>query len=297
MNIFSRRATFFKLGAVLVLPLCFALLPVSCTKANEEPAASQPLLPLILAQPSEVTVRSPERATFTVEAEGENLVYQWKRKGIEIPGATYPTYQTPPTSHRDDGTEFTVEISNDYGSVESEAVYLQVEESLLPVIALQPVDTQASLLKRAFFKVGATGRGDMAFQWKKNGRKIPGAHANSYRTLPVSLDDNGDVYTVAIRNEYGTVESDPATLTVSSCCGTVPDIKRFDVNDTYIRQGQTCKLMWNVDGTDYVSIDNGIGVVSEHGYMYVNPRRTTTYTLRAKNGFDSQYASVTVRVQ
>ena len=61
-------------------------------------------------------------ATFAVSATGSEgggaLVYQWKKNGTDIPGATSSTYTTPATSNADIAAElvFSVAVSNSAGT-------------------------------------------------------------------------------------------------------------------------------------------------------------------------------------
>ena len=83
--------------------------------------------PGIGAQPQEVTVAPGESATFTVVASGaEPLSYQWQRDGVDIPGATGPTYTLSAASEADDGAAFRVIVSNASGSVTSSEATLTV---------------------------------------------------------------------------------------------------------------------------------------------------------------------------
>ena len=84
-------------------------------------------VPGISAQPEPVTVAPGESATFTVVASGaEPLIYQWQRDGVDIPGATEPTYTLAPASAADNGAAFRVIVSNASGSVASSVATLTV---------------------------------------------------------------------------------------------------------------------------------------------------------------------------
>jgi hypothetical protein len=83
--------------------------------------------PAITQQPRNQTVVEEQRATFKVKATGSDpLSYQWKKNDADIPGATRASYVTPPATLSDDGTRFSVVVSNTAGSVTSRTARLRV---------------------------------------------------------------------------------------------------------------------------------------------------------------------------
>lgn len=87
---------------------------------------SEPVAPSIAAQPRSQTAAEGETATFTVQADGYPLDYQWKRDGQVIEGSTGASLSVGPVSEVDDGASFTVTISNEVGSVTSDPATLTV---------------------------------------------------------------------------------------------------------------------------------------------------------------------------
>ncbi len=84
--------------------------------------------PVITTQPRSVTVRVGGTATFKVTATGTPpLSYQWLKNGTTIPGATKPTYKTPPVTTADNGSVFAVVVSDVNGSVRSDDATLKVK--------------------------------------------------------------------------------------------------------------------------------------------------------------------------
>lgn len=65
-------------------------------------------------------------ATFSVNAGGTSLHYQWKKDGAAITGATSATYTTPATQFSDSGSTYTVTVSNSSGSVTSNNAKLTI---------------------------------------------------------------------------------------------------------------------------------------------------------------------------
>jgi len=54
------------------------------------------------------------------------LTFQWIREGMEIPGATNPTYSFQ-TTMADNAVVFMVKVSNNFGSVTSSGATLTVQ--------------------------------------------------------------------------------------------------------------------------------------------------------------------------
>lgn len=68
-----------------------------------------------------------QTATFTVTASGSSLVnYQWQKGSTVIAGATFASYTIPPASTFDNGSKYSVVVSNSAGSVTSNAATLSV---------------------------------------------------------------------------------------------------------------------------------------------------------------------------
>ena len=92
----------------------------------ELPADAAPLS--IDHGPLSVTASVGQAATFIVNASGAApLSYQWLRNGVDIPGATTPTYTVPFVSMSDNGVSFTVRVWNGSAQVMSSPATLFVQ--------------------------------------------------------------------------------------------------------------------------------------------------------------------------
>lgn len=89
---------------------------------------SDPTVLGITTQPASQSVLVGQTATFTVVATGTGtLTYQWLLGGVAIPGATSATYTTPATVLADNGSSFTVQVTDaTTASVTSTAAILTV---------------------------------------------------------------------------------------------------------------------------------------------------------------------------
>jgi hypothetical protein len=84
-------------------------------------------VPFIRAHPVSRFVRPASAVTFSVDASGASpLIYQWRKNGINIPGAQGAAYTLASVQLADAG-EFSVVVSNAAGSVTSQAATLRVQ--------------------------------------------------------------------------------------------------------------------------------------------------------------------------
>jgi len=89
--------------------------------------------PVILTQPSNVTVNAGQSGQFSLTATGTNpLFYEWDistnqgQSFSPIGAPNTPSYATPPTTVSDNGTRFRCVVSNTNGSIASQDVVLNV---------------------------------------------------------------------------------------------------------------------------------------------------------------------------
>jgi Immunoglobulin domain len=178
--------------------------------------------PEITGQPAVQTVTVGQAATFTVTATGTApFTYQWYKGGVAISGATSNSYTTPATVSTDNGSLYSVTVTNSAGITTSAPATLTVAAGgttvnpTAPTITGQPVGQTITVGQTATFTVTATGTGPISYQWYKGGVAVSGATSSSYTTPPTVSGDNGSLYTVAVTGTAGTVTSAPATLTVN----------------------------------------------------------------------------------
>jgi formylglycine-generating enzyme required for sulfatase activity len=85
------------------------------------------LRPEITAQPQSQTAHTDSNVTFGVSAEGKYLSYQWQKNGFDLAGETSPTLVVTEASASLHDGNYSVVVSNDFGSVASQSTSLQVE--------------------------------------------------------------------------------------------------------------------------------------------------------------------------
>jgi hypothetical protein len=235
--------------------------------------------PAITSQPLSQSVMVGQTAIFNVAATGTApLSYQWRKNGTAISGATSSSYITPATTSSDNGTQFTVVVSNSAGSATSNAATLTVNASAVaPTITTQPTSQTVTAGQTATFTVSATGTAPLSYQWRKNGTAISGATSSSYTTPATTSSDNGAQFTVVVSNSAGSITSNPATLTVSAAA-VAPSITTQPASRT-VTAGQTAAFTVAATGTaplTYQWKKNGTAISGATSSSYTTPATTSS---------------------
>ena len=182
--------------------------------------------PEITTQPQAVSVKEGEKATFSVEAAGKDIKYQWQVKKndgndfVNIEGATSATYTTDAVSMDNNGFEYRCVLENVGGTTTTEAAVLTVTEEIAE-IKVQPKGTAVMAGKTATFTVETSGNG-ISYQWqvdKNDGNdfvNIEGATAATYTTAETNKDYDGFKYRCVVTNTGGSVTTEAAVLHVHS---------------------------------------------------------------------------------
>src|SRR6267378_1267021 len=238
-----------------------------------------PVVPTITTQPVSQTVTAGQTATFAAVASGTApLSYQWQKNGVAISGATSSNYTTPATTTSDNGSSFSVVVTNTAGTVASSAATLTVNPaSVSPTITTQPGSQTATAGQTATFTAVAAGTAPLSYQWRKNGVNIAGATLSSYTTPATTTSDSGSTFSVVVTNNAGTVTSSAATLTVNPA-PVAPTITTQPANQT-VTAGQTATFTVTAAGTaplTYQWQKNGVNIAGATSTSYTTPATTTS---------------------
>ena len=171
-------------------------------------------LPVITTQPQSQSVLTNGTPTFFVLATGTPApFYQWRKNNVAISGAKHASYTTPPVVLGDNGSQFSVSVSNSAGSVISSNAILTVSSTpVAPVITTPPQSQTVSIGWSATFTVAASGIPAPSYQWQTNGVNIPEAASASYTTWLLGAADNGTSFRCIVANGAGSATSSPALL-------------------------------------------------------------------------------------
>src|SRR5438445_1410377 len=295
-----------RLGAVLcVLLFAIGIVSAGCGGYVSATNPGAPLAPSITIEPVSQTVTTGQTATFTVVAAGTApLSYQWRKSGTAIRGAAASSYNRQGTTSADNGSQFTVVVSNTAGSVTSNAATLTVSAAAVaPSITTQPASQTVTAGQTATFTVVATGTAPLTYQWRKGGTAILGAASSSYTTPATTSADNGAQFTVVVSNVAGSVTSNAATLTVNPAPSlqiTTTSLPTGQVQTPYSASlqatGGTPPYTWSVISGQ---LPNGLSLLSSNGTISGTPTLsgTSTFTIQVNdNAGGSASAGLTINI-
>ena len=261
--------------------------------------------PTITTQPQNQTVTVGATATFSVVAAGTApLSYQWSKNSTAVSGATGSTYTTPATVSGDNGSTFTVTVSNAAGSQPSNTATLTVTAAAVaPTITTQPQSQTVTAGSTATFSVVATGTASLSYQWSKNTVPISGATNSSYTTPATVSTDNGSTFTVKVTNAAGSQTSNAATLTVNPASGVTVTLSPSRAGVTTavgtiftatVTGTANTAVTWSVDSV--IGGNSTAGTISTGG-VYSPPSTAGTHTVTATSAANtSASASSSVAV-
>jgi glucose/arabinose dehydrogenase len=179
--------------------------------------------PSIAEQPANQTVSAGQPATFEVSASGvQPLRFQWHRNGVAIAGATESIYTIASTTPADNGSQFTANVSNDFGSVTSNAATLTVMGNGVPSATI--VSPTAGLLYRGgqtfAFSGTATDPEDgalaaAAFTWRVDFHHDDHSHPH----VPATSGITNGTFAIADRGETSANVFYRVVLTVTDSDG------------------------------------------------------------------------------
>ncbi|MFO1500624.1 MAG: hypothetical protein U1G07_19950 [Verrucomicrobiota bacterium] len=151
------------------------------------------------------------RFTFTSAVTGSGpFVYQWRRFGFDLPGATNTSLTLTNVEMKDAGA-YTLAVSNQNGATLSPESVLRLR--IPPIVSVQPRSIRLVSGRPAMLIAEANGDGPLSLQWELNGVPVPGA-TNAILNIAAASEAQTGPYTLVLSNAYGVARSAPAFLQV-----------------------------------------------------------------------------------
>lgn len=177
--------------------------------------------PVITKNISSVTINDGDSVTFSINATGGDLQYQWQasvdngRTWTNVASNGNENTYTATVTREQDQIQFRCCIQNSLGDVISNNAIVFVR--ILPEITTQPRSISAAYGVSTFFAIAANG-GDLSYQWEystdegNTWQQIDNANSSIYYIIASKLN-NSYQYRCIVENEVGTVTSESAILT------------------------------------------------------------------------------------
>jgi len=251
--------------------------------------------------PQSLTVGQGQTATFSANAVGSApLTYQWRFNGVNIPGATASTLLLPNAQPSQAGN-YTVAVSNPFGTTVSQVATLTVLTPPFPIAA--PAIVQTNLVgQNTNFTVTAGGSAPLFYQWLFNGTILPGQTGPTLNLVNLQLVNAG-LYSVIVSNQVGAFTNSGTQFVV-----TTPVIQAGpgggdpatgQPQSLTVVQGQTATFSVNAVGTAPLTYQwrfNGVNIpgatASTLSVSNAQPSQAGNYSVVVSNPFGSTTSAV-----
>lgn len=164
----------------------------------------------ITQPPQSLQVEPGTDVQFSVTASGEDLRYQWRFQGADIPNAILPVFAFTNVQPANAGA-YSVLVSGAGGFVLSDPAFLTVK-MFPPTIVAQPASLLAATGSTVQLSVGVQGTAPFSYAWTHGSKQIVAT------TPALMLTDvqkaNAGKYRVTVSNNVGRVTSAYASLKV-----------------------------------------------------------------------------------
>ncbi len=251
----------------------------------------------IVTQPADYTGPAGSTATFTVEAAGDGLSYQWYVKNrtatrFSKSSITTATYSVTLTE-TNEGRQLYCVVTDAYGNTEqTDTVSMSIAAPALAILR-QPSDYTGPAGSTATFSVVADGE-ELSYQWYVKKPSASKFSKSSITTATYSVEltaaRNGNRLYCVVTDAYGnTVQTDTVTMTIEEEALAVPELTGATAGTNGIT------VTWNaVDGATTYRVyrktgsGNWISLGDLAGLSYTDAAVLSgtiyTYTVKASNG-------------
>jgi predicted outer membrane repeat protein len=226
----------------------------------------------ITTQPVPRAIGLGGSAMFSVAPLAVNggVAYQWRKDGVEIPGAVSSSYRitNATTNHAGvydvivneaeaSGAVALVNVTFDFGQLVSQPASLTVGD---PVLTLMRSPSHEMLPLGASHTLSVVAIGPAApaltYQWTKDGKNIAGATKANYTILNAALSNAG-AYTCIVKSGSSTLTSEVAQVAVVD---TKAKTSNLLVGGTFTPvlnfSGNGLSLAWKRDGIELSQVSN-----------------------------------------
>ncbi len=171
--------------------------------------------PTLVVSPSNQTVALASAVTFYASAVGSlPLSYQWFFNATNALDQATNASLTLKSVQLSDSGAYSIRAANAFGAVTSAPAMLIVF-GIPPAIVASPRNQAAVVGSNVDFSVSASGSLPLNYQWIFNGTNVVGGATSTALHLEAVGFAQAGLYAVVVSNDFGSVTSSPASLTVT----------------------------------------------------------------------------------
>jgi hypothetical protein len=210
----------------------------------------------ISQQPKAASVTESRTAVFAVAATGSstlgpNVTYQWQKNGVNIAGATKPSYTTPKLTLADNGAKFRCVVAVPGKAVNSDEVTLTVIPDTFPPL----IQAAGAVKKGASYDVGVQfdEELDAASAGTAANYTLSAGTITAVKYYPKSAG--------VVLSASGLTQGNKYTVTVKN----VADLKGNKITSVS-KEFTAGKMEWGVVGAGELGLGAGVVAVAENGF-------------------------------
>jgi hypothetical protein len=251
-----------KLESSIINDLQASIADGSVSKAKMDPNLVRYFVPEISTNPSAVSIIQGTDTTLSVQAEGKFLSYQWQKNGSNLAGQTNSSLVLSNANASAGDANYSVIISNDWGSVTSPLARVTVATAL-PTITILGSTTLVHEAATSYTDPGATAEdalgGDLT-------------SSISITSADINVTDVGDqVVTYSVSDAGGNANTATRTVTVQDTTDPVITLNQgtsytHNINTAWVDPGYDAQDTLDGNLTSSVSITGTVDVATTGAY-------------------------------
>lgn len=252
--------------------------------------------------PTTNTVLTANPVASDIDGDGLQYSYQWKRNGTNIPGAIGNQLNLATAGNGDKGDVITVEVFATDGTANSpiataNGVTIQNTAPVVSAVSIAPTTPNTNSLLTATVVASDADNDTLTYTyvWKRNNTTIAGETGSTLDLSKAGNGNTGDVITVTVTANDGTIASAALTSASVTVGNTIPTISGVSITPLNPKTNDTLTAIVTADDVDGDSLNYSY-VWKKNGTTIAGETSNTLDLSKAGNGDKGDEISVVVTV-